>query len=535
MSRQQMDDSVNGWQIMVMTLLRAVIGWHFLYEGLVKILDTSWTAQGYLAHSNWIFSDLFHSMAANPKALAIIDFANAWGLTLIGGCLLIGLFTRLAAFLGVGLLVLYYVSNPPFMNPEFGEGSYLFVDKNLVEAFALLVVLSFPAAARTGIDGIFLFFRQGRIAKRLRASSDKVIEHEVSENGEEPWMKARRKMQQMDFSTMFMRRRDLLKCLSAAPFAGIFVWSLMRERSLGSMEEKALVSAGKSQPGGITGATIREFSFTGLDQLKEPVPASQLQDIKLSRMILGGNLMGGWAHARDLIYVSKLVKAYHHQEKVFETFYLAEKCGINAILTNPVLADTINTYWNQGIGNIQFISDCALNGDLMEGIRVSVDKGAQACYVQGGIADALFEQGKIDEIGAAVEEIRKHKIPAGIGAHKLETIQACVDAGFKPDFWMKTLHKTNYWSSDPDNQNDNIWCTDPGATVTYMNELPEPWIAFKILAAGALQPQQAFRYAFESGADFICVGMYDFQIVDDANIASSVLKTPLNRKRPWRA
>ena len=50
-----------------------------------------------------------------------------------------------------------------------------------------------------------------------------------------------------------------------------------------------------------------------------------------------------------------------------------------------------------------------------------------------------------------------------------------------------------------------------------MNSLDEPWIAFKILAAGAIHPDNAFRYAFENGADFICVGMYDFQIVEDSN------------------
>jgi len=68
-----------------------------------------------------------------------------------------------------------------------------------------------------------------------------------------------------------------------------------------------------------------------------------------------------------------------------------------------------------------------------------------------------------------------------------------------------------------------------------MSDLEEPWIAFKILAAGAIHPEVGFKYAFESGADFICVGMYDFQVVEDANIALDVLAGDLNRTRPWRA
>ena len=62
-----------------------------------------------------------------------------------------------------------------------------------------------------------------------------------------------------------------------------------------------------------------------------------------------------------------------------------------------------------------------------------------------------------------------------------------------------------------------------------------PWIAFKILAAGALHPKDSFPFAFKSGADFICVGMYDFQVVEDVNLVNAVLDAPIERKRPWRA
>ena len=62
---------------------------------------------------------------------------------------------------------------------------------------------------------------------------------------------------------------------------------------------------------------------------------------------MGGNLIGGWSHARDLIYTDKLVKAYHTDESVMMTMQLAEKCGINAILTNPALCRIINKYWHE--------------------------------------------------------------------------------------------------------------------------------------------------------------------------------------------
>ncbi len=321
-------------------------------------------------------------------------------------------------------------------------------------------------------------------------------------------------------------RRELLTGLAGVPLLG---WPGHEERLLGAELESA--------DGPDVDATTRpskKFQWARMKDLKKKVPQGTIGDLKLSRMILGGNLMGGWAHARDLIYVSKLVKAYHHREKIFETFRLAEACGINTALVNPVLCETIGDYWKNGGGKIQFISDCGGGNNLLEMIQKSIDQGACACYIQGGVADTLVAKGEFDLIADSLELIRKNGLPGGIGGHKLATIQACVEKGFEPDFWMKTLHHSNYWSAKHPEQNDNIWCEQPEATVAYMEDLPQPWIAFKVLGAGAIHPDVGFKYAFERGADFICVGMYDFQIVEDANIVCGVLDGELNRKRQWR-
>ena len=78
-------------------------------------------------------------------------------LTAAGACLIIGLGTRIAALACAGFLILTYLTHPPFpwiANPPGTEGNPVFINKNMIEAIALLLIASVPSGSWLGIDGL---------------------------------------------------------------------------------------------------------------------------------------------------------------------------------------------------------------------------------------------------------------------------------------------------------------------------------------------------------------------------------------------
>lgn len=142
-------------QLIGLSLLRVLIGWHLLYEGVAKLLNPYWSSAAYLLDVQWIFSGLAKSIVANPVVLGIVDYLNMWGLTLIGLALMLGLLGRYASIAGMVLLLIYYFFTPPLLGLEYSrpwEGSYIIVNKNLIEACALYVLYVFPTSNIIGLD-----------------------------------------------------------------------------------------------------------------------------------------------------------------------------------------------------------------------------------------------------------------------------------------------------------------------------------------------------------------------------------------------
>jgi hypothetical protein len=285
------------------------------------------------------------------------------------------------------------------------------------------------------------------------------------------------------------------------------------------------------------------------------MPCGKIGKVKVSRLMIGGNLIGGWAHSRDLIYTSRLFKAYNTDEKVIETLALCEACGINTIQIDPRAWDPVRKYNKECGGKMQMLACYPVLDDkteMADTIKRLVDQGATMLYPHGMMADEHVMGGRLDVLGHAIDAAKAQGVPSGMGSHSLEVPIACEKNKLNPDFYVKTFHMDRYWSAtlpekreewcwykgqtaEPGTYHDNMWCLDAEKTAAFMASVDKPWIAFKVMAAGAIQPQTAFPFAYRHGADFIIAGMFDFQVEQDAKIAINTLGKLHTRPRPWRA
>ena len=284
------------------------------------------------------------------------------------------------------------------------------------------------------------------------------------------------------------------------------------------------------------------------------LPCGKIGDVSLSRLLIGGNLIGGWAHSRDLMYASQLFTSYNTEAKIFETLELAQECGVNTIQIDPKCWEPILKYNESRSTKIQTMVCVPLKedkGEMNDQIKRNADQGATLLYSHGGTTDShMMRGGSVEAIAQMVELIKAQGIPAGVGGHSLNMPIVCEKAKVDPDYYVKTFHSDRYWSatpkegrkeydwmrrnsSDHDANNDSMWCNNPEETAAFMEKVDKPWVAFKVMAAGAISPRIAFPSAYRHGADFVIAGMFDFQVEVDVKIALEALPKTADRSRPW--
>jgi hypothetical protein len=323
-----------------------------------------------------------------------------------------------------------------------------------------------------------------------------------------------------------MKRRNFLKNAAAATTAAMVP---MANTEQFSFEEKNLIS----KPDGPA------------SQLKGQLPKGKIKNVTMSRLMIGGNLVSGFAHARELVYVSKLMTTYFTDEKIIETLKISEESGINtAVLRcDEHILRVLKRYRSEG-GKIQWLAQTYPKHNDLTNIKLAIDNGAIGAFVMGNNAEQFLNNNQIEDLHKSIEYIKSQGVIAGTAGHTIKVPMTCVENGIKPDFFMKTYHNNKYWTAspiDPANpelpkqSHDNMWCASAEAVADFFKKNDTPWLAYKVLAAGAIKPAIGFREAFENGADFCVVGMFDFQVVEDVNIVSEILGSDFKRERKWYA
>ena len=348
-------------------------------------------------------------------------------------------------------------------------------------------------------------------------------------------------------------RREILGSLGALPFLGMASSSKTKSQDkIDAMTGPTFIT--KSDK--IDYARLKALDLNDPDAVakQKKMPVGKIGNLTLGRLICGSNLISMNMHARDLDYVSDLAANYNTEERIFMTLKLCEEYGINGIVlkNHNFKQFRLSNYWDDWGGRMKWLADVITTDiDNYEKLLVEhLELGASGAYLWGGASDTWYYQKKQDNIIRAFEIMNKYDIPVGICAHRLEPIVFCEKEGLKPDFYMKTLHHDRYWSAHPKanrrfmemfeqespdhaEYHDNMFCYDYEQTIEFMQDVKVPWIAFKVLAAGAIPTEEGLKSAFAGGADFVCLGMFDFQVKQDVELALKTIAESKNRKRPW--
>lgn len=449
-----------------LTLMRIAVGWHFLYEGAWKLMQGGkWSCTSFLDGATGPLAGVFQSLAAAPGFTAFGDWAVMLGLTAIGLSLMSGVLARIAAPFGMLLMLMFYSCMPPepFAKAlSAADGHFFIFERNLIEFVALLAITVFPTQVPVA-------FRDGAW-KRLFIA---IIPGAVA----------------------------------LAIFGGCF-WHEYRKGSFRQVEA-------------VTSATVKVHEFSELSALTNKLPANvAIAGVKVSPLVLGGDLIAGHAHARDLIWADTFMRHYHTGGTLERTVRYATYGGVNAAFVEPSYLRAILNAASAVNATMYGFANCATADDA----RLAKESGATAVYLRPEVADELVRKGDDAALGKAFADIGKAGLPTGFGAENLATVQRAAKLGIKPAFWVVAFHDLNYPAATMTRKCNNIWCADPEKTALFMQALDAPWISIRGLAGGAIAPDNAFAFARKHGVDAVAIDLLEFRIIETINAISTQLK-----------
>ncbi len=276
-----------------------------------------------------------------------------------------------------------------------------------------------------------------------------------------------------------MKRRDFLRTGAAATLGGL------------------ALAAGPGRAAGARGEPA------------PPLPTVRLGTLEVSRLILGSNPFWGYSHKSAQL--DEEMRRFHTDERIVQILDEAADCGLTALASPP--DDRWRNLWTRYKGNggrlKHWISQChGAPEQMFLEIDRSVRAGAAAVFIQGLRVEEQFGKGNFDVLRGWIEHIRGAGLPAGAAAHWPEVHPELERRGFPTDFYFQCLYNAS-------RSNDYSPAEREKAAAT-IAVLKKPVIAYKILGAGRLTPDEGFGYAFQRirRKDGVCVGIYARNAID---------------------
>ncbi len=259
---------------------------------------------------------------------------------------------------------------------------------------------------------------------------------------------------------------------------------------------------------------------TAASEAAPALPTIQLGPHKVTRLIAGGNPIGGFGHS--VTNMSRHMLEYFTLERTVE---FLEKCARNGINTwqfdhmeKPIAA--LRTAREHG-ANLNFICLHAERSKDAPVKSIIADMKPIAIVHHGGVTDSLFRSGKAGQVRDFVKKVRDHGVLAGVSSHCPDNIKRMEDEGWENDLFMTCF----YYVSRPKEEQKKLlgkvvvdepfFESDPIEMTDVIRQVKKPCLAFKILAAGRMCSSQesverAFKYAFDriKPTDAVIVGMY---------------------------
>ena len=336
----------------------------------------------------------------------------------------------------------------------------------------------------------------------------------------------------------FILERNVVEALglllvAATPCRCMNVWALVPATVVLAVFQICFCLHGRS--GGfekveaVTSATVKVHEFTALAALKAPfAEKATIGGVEISRLALDGELIAGHAHARDLIWTDEFMRRYNSGVTLGRTVRYCLHCGVDAVFAEPPFLAPMCAEAKAVGKELKFFANCADANDA----ALAVSGGAKGAYLRPETADALAKNGDSEGLKAIFGVLKDTKLPVGIGAEDVATVKFCVENGVVPDFWVLAFHSLDYPAARMETRCNNIWCVDPEAAAAYMKTRPEPWVAIRVLAGGAIDPVKAYKFAKDHGAAAVAIDLLDYRIVETVNgiVSPSPPKKPEAKK-----